>query len=114
MRHVVPGKDAQISDRFGYLIVLVELDEEALQSLGRNFICNAVWIGAGAGLLDRDLAQIGTENLNPGCVSAIGKILQENDGDGINLFSRSAAGDPNSQRVLKCAVLEERRKNCFG
>jgi hypothetical protein len=48
MRHVVPGKDAQISDRFGYLIVLVELDEEALQSLGRNFICNAVWIGAGA------------------------------------------------------------------
>ena len=95
-RHIVPGKHAQISNGFGYLIVLVELDEEALQSLGRNFICNAVRIKAGAGFLDCELAQIGTENLNPGRGSAVGEILQEDDRDGIHLFSGGAAGDPNS------------------
>ena len=76
--------------------MIVELDEEALQPFRRNFVRDAVRVKAGAGFLDRGFAQIRTENLNAGRSGAIGEIFQQDNRDGIHLFSRSAAGNPNS------------------
>jgi hypothetical protein len=76
--------------------MFIELDKEALQSLGRNFVCYAVCVKNAAGFLDRDVAQVRTENLHAGRGGAITEVLQQDNRDGLSLFRRCAAGDPNS------------------
>ena len=108
---VLAREDAEIAHRLGDAVSAVDLDEEAPQSLRRDVDRDAVGIRAVPRVLDGVLADVGGEDLNRDHVEAVAEALEQRDRDGVRLFARGTAGDPDADRVVAGLVREDLRKD---
>src|SRR5208282_3422616 len=93
--YVVPGEDAEVANGLADLVVTVDAHEEAAQALGRDVDFNIVDVQAGPGPLQGGLVQVGGQDLYREITGAAVQVLQEDDGQGIDLLSGGAAGYPD-------------------
>ena len=110
-RHVLPGEDAHVPNGLRDLISTIRLDEESAQALRRNVRGDAFPVVAGAGGVDREVADVRPEDLDRDAARPVSEVLEEEDGDRIDLFARRAAGDPRAERSFARLLRENGREN---
>src|SRR6185436_690760 len=98
--HVLPREEAQIADVFDHAVLAVLLREESLEALGRDVVYGLCGVRTHTRLLQRDLTDIRTEDLDPGGGDGISEVFQEGNGDGVHLFATRASRHPDSERPL--------------
>src|SRR5512140_245072 len=102
-REVVFGENAQLPDILADLIMAVELDEEALQSLLGEVRDGALGVFSRPGAVDGRLEDVRGEDLNGNGRGLVPQELHEGDGERIRFLPRRAAGHPEPDRPRSLA-----------
>ena len=113
--HILLGKDAHLPYRFDNLISPVDSHEEPPQTLRRDAGDQSLGIEAGAGPVERAVADVGGENLERrGAQTGFGglsglqpQIFQHGHGQRVSLFAGGATGHPNPHRAALVVVPEQ-------
>ena len=111
LRHVVPGKNAYVTDGLRNLVPAFRSGEEPRQSLRRDMGQRGVRVRAGAGLFDGRFADIGGENLERKAHFRVVQELHQADGDRISLLARGAPRHPDPDRILGPSILNQSGKH---
>ena len=108
LRHVVPGKNAYVTDDLRDLVPAFRSGEEPRQSLRRDMGQRGVRVRAGAGFFDRRFADIGGENLERKAHFRLLQEFHQADGDRISFLARGAPRHPDPDRILAPSILNQR------
>src|ERR1700722_4232980 len=107
-RDVLNRKDTNIAHLLADLIAVIGLREKLLQALRRNIRGNVLRILAVARHLNGFLADVGRENLNGHSRDGF-QGLQQQYGDRVRLFASGAAGNPDTNRQIGLALVQNIR-----
>ena len=92
------AEDDQVADLAGDPVAVLLSREEARQSFGGDIGRDAARVDAGAGELQCLRVDVGREDLDGERLAGGPHLLQQQEGDGVGLLARGAAGHPRPQR----------------
>jgi len=95
---VLGGKNAEITNGFADLIVLINFVEKAAQAYRRDVGFNCLVVNTEAGTLNGRFAQIGAKDLDGKFSTLLIQKLQQGDGVGVGFFAAGAARHPDTNR----------------
>ena len=78
----------------------------ALQPFRRNFLCDVLQIGAGAGRTQRQIANVGAEDLQGEMQPLPPTEFVQTDGQRINFFPRGASWYPNPEETRRARLFD--------
>ena len=106
-KHVVRREHDHAADLFGDVVLVVALDEEPREALGRHVVDDAFREHALAGLLDSARVDVRRENLHVALDLEFVEHFLEQDRNRVRLLARGAARAPHADGLVLARVLHD-------
>ena len=110
----VLGEDAHLAQLLDRLVGLPLSREEAREPLGRHVLGDVRGVAAMARLSEHLRVEVGREDLHEALRLQSLEVLAQQDGDGVGLLARGAAGDPDADRRVGGLALHDAGKDLLG